>query len=261
MLLYHFFTSYIFTKLLLKQIKRITTIKSTSYKLKTKKLLTLNKIIMDEIMGTIKLFAGNFAPRGFYTCEGQLLSISQNTALFSILGTTYGGDGRSTFQLPDLRGAFPTQCANISNPQHGGTYSYGETGGTESVIVTQDNMPPHTHSIVKGPGTNLSGTVTVNTVLQASTADGASPSPSATNNALGTTGDVGGSGQPNLYTNAAPTIPLAGGSSTVNNTLSFDPTGLTLTPWGTGAQPLPTVPPFLAMQYIICYEGIYPSRP
>lgn len=216
---------------------------------------------MDEIMGTIKLFAGNFAPRGFFTCEGQTLPISQYNALFSILGITYGGDGISTFKLPDLRGAFPTQCTNISGSHPGGTYSLGQIGGTQSVVVTANNMPPHTHSIVKGAGTNLSGSVTVNTVLQASTADGASPSPSATNNALGTTGDVAGSGQPNLYTDKTPNIPLAGGSSTVNNTLNFDPTGLTLTPWGNGTQPLPTVPPFVAMQYIICYEGIYPSRP
>ncbi len=212
-------------------------------------------------MGTIKLFAGNFAPRGFYTCEGQTLSINQNTALFSILGVTYGGDGISTFKLPDLRGAFPTQCTNISGSHPGGTYSLGEIGGTQSVVVTANNMPPHSHTIIKGAGTNLSGSITVNTVVQASTADGASPSPSAANNALGTTGDVGGSGQPNLYSNGTPTIPLAGCTSTVNNSLSFDPTGLQLTPWGTGAEPLSTVPPFVAMQYIICYEGIYPSRP
>lgn len=216
---------------------------------------------MDEIMGTIKLFAGNFAPRGFYTCEGQILSISQNTALFSILGTTYGGDGMTTFKLPDLRGAFPTQCSNLGGAHPGGTYALGQIGGAQSVAVTANNIPPHTHSIVKGTGTNITGTVTVSTVLQACTGDGVSPSPSATNNVLGTTGDVGGSGQPNLYTNLSPNQALAGCNSTVSNTLNFDPTGLTLTPWGTGAQPLPTVPPFVAMQYIICYEGIYPSRP
>lgn len=216
---------------------------------------------MDEIMGTIKLFAGNFAPRGFYTCEGQSLSISQNTALFSILGTTYGGDGVNTFKLPDLRGAFPTQCTNISGPHPGGSYTLGQVGGNQSITITENNVPPHTHPIVKGAGTNLSGSLAISTVLQACAAEGKSPSPSATNNVLGTTGDVGGSGQPNLYTNEAPTVTLAGCTSTLTNTLSFDPTGLTLTPWGTGPQPLPTVPPFVAMQYIICYEGIYPSRP
>jgi len=215
---------------------------------------------MDEIMGTIKLFAGNFAPRGFYTCEGQILSISQNTALFSIIGNIYGGDGKTTFRLPDLRGAFPTQCSNFSGSHPGETYSLGEIGGAPSVVVTANNMPPHSHSIIKGAGTNLSGGVTVNTVLQASTADGVSPS-AAPNNALGTAIDLGGASQPSFYTNTQPTIPLAGCSSTVNNSMSFDPTGLTLTPWGNGVQALPTVPPFVAMQYIICYIGIYPSRP
>ena len=216
---------------------------------------------MDEIMGTIKLFAGNFAPKGFFTCEGQTLSIAQYQALFSILGTTYGGDGVSTFKLPDLRGAFPTQCTNIGGAHPGGTYSYGETGGNQSVTITSANMPPHTHSIIKGPGSNLNGSISVNTVMQASTGAGKSASVSSTNNALGTTGDVGGSGQPDLYTNEAPNQNLAGVSSTVNNNLSFDPTGLTLTPWGSGPVPIPTVPNYVAMQYIICWEGVYPTRP
>lgn len=216
---------------------------------------------MDELMGTIKLFAGNFAPVGYLTCEGQTLSVSQNSALFSLLGTTYGGDGITTFKLPDLRGAFPTQCTNIAGAHPGGTYALGQVGGGQSVTITANNMPPHTHSIVKGSGTNLAGSVSVSTVLQASTGAGQSPSPSAANNVLGTTGDVGGSGQPNLYTNAAANQNLAGASSTVTNTLNFDPTGLTLSPWGSGPQPLPTLPPFVAMQYIICTQGIYPSRP
>lgn len=216
---------------------------------------------MDELMGTIKLFAGNFAPVGYFTCEGQALPISQYSALFSLLGTTYGGDGVTTFKLPDLRGAFPTQCTNISGAHPGGTYALGEIGGGQSTTITAINMPPHTHTIVKGSGTNLSGSVTVNTVLQASTGAGQNPSPSTTNNVLGTTGDVGGSGQPNLYTNAAPNQNLAGASSSVNNSLNFDPTGLTLTPWGSGPQPIPTIPPFVAMQYIICWQGVYPSRP
>lgn len=216
---------------------------------------------MEELLGTIKLFAGNFAPQGYFTCEGQLLSVNQYQALFSIIGTTYGGDGITTFQLPDLRGAFPTQCTNISSPHPGGTYGYGQKGGSQTITINATNMPPHTHSIVKGTGTNITGTINVNTVLQACTANGVSPSPSATNNALGTTGDVGGSGQPNLYTNAIPNQPLAGCSSTVSNTLNFDPTGLTLTPWGQGAQPISSVPPFVAMQYIIAWNGVYPSRP
>jgi microcystin-dependent protein len=217
--------------------------------------------IMDEIMGTIKLFAGSFAPKGFLTCEGQILQISQNQALYSIIGTTYGGDGTTNFKLPDLRGAFPTQCSNLSGSHPGGTYTYGQVGGTQSITISSANMPSHTHAIVKGAGSNLTGSVAVTTVMQASTGAGQNPSPSATNNALGTTGDVGGSGQPNLYTNAAPNQNLNGISSTVNNSLNFDPTGLSLTPWGSGPQPIPSVSPFVAMQYIICTEGLYPTRP
>jgi microcystin-dependent protein len=216
---------------------------------------------MDEIMGTIKLFAGNFAPQGFYTCEGQTLAINSNTALYSILGTTYGGDGVTTFKLPDLRGAFPTQCTNISSPHPGGTYSLGQVGGTQGATITAANMPPHTHTIIKGAGSNLTGNVSVNTVLQASTSPGTNSTPSAANNALGKTVDTNGSSDPNLYTNTTPNQNLVGVTSTVNNTLNFNPTGLTLSPWGTGPQPISTVPNFVAMQYIICYQGIYPSRP
>ncbi|CCG53072.1 Probable phage Tail Collar domain protein [Flavobacterium indicum GPTSA100-9 = DSM 17447] len=216
---------------------------------------------MEELLGTIKLFAGNFAPQGYFTCEGQTLPISQYTALFSILGTTYGGDGITTFKLPDLRGAFPTQCTNISGAHPGGTYSLGQVGGNQSTTITAANMPPHTHSIIKGSGSNISGSISVNTVLQASTGNGQNATPSNTNNALGTTVDANGGEAPKLYTNSAPSQNLNGISSTVNSNLNFDPTGLTLSPWGSGPVPIPTVPNFVAMQYIICWQGVYPTRP
>lgn len=212
-------------------------------------------------MGTIKLFAGNFAPRGYFTCEGQLLSIANYSALYSLLGTTYGGDGISNFKLPDLRGAFPTQCTNTGGGQPSRTYALGETGGEQAATITAMNMPPHTHTIIKGSGTNITGNVSVNTTLQASTNPGTDSTPSASNNALGKTVDTNGNSDPNLYTNAAPSQNLAGISSTATNNLNFDPTGLQLTPWGSGPMPLPTLPPFVAMQYIICYQGIFPSRP
>jgi microcystin-dependent protein len=215
---------------------------------------------MDPILGEIKLFAGNFAPKGWYTCEGQTLSISQNTALFSLLGTTYGGDGISTFKLPDLRGAFPTQCTNISGPHPGGTYTYGQVGGTQSSTLTSINLPPHTHTIIKGAGTNLSGGISVTTNIMANGADGATDAPTS-GNAFGKALETGLGGTVALYNTTPPNIPLAGGSSTVTNTLNFDPTGLTLTPWGSGPVPISTVPPFVAMQYIIAWQGVYPSRP
>jgi len=90
------------------------------------------------------MFAGNFAPRGWAFCNGQLLSISQNTALFSILGTTYGGDGRTTFGLPDLRGRVPIQPGQgpgLSN------YVLGQKAGTENVTLTQNQLPSHNHAV------------------------------------------------------------------------------------------------------------------
>lgn len=215
---------------------------------------------MDPILGSIILFAGNFAPKGWYTCEGQTLSISQYTALFSLLGTTYGGDGMQTFKLPDFRGAFPTQCTNLGGSHPGGTYSYGQVGGNQSVTITSMNMPPHTHSIIKGQGTNLSGSISVSTTVNANNSVvGASTSPSS-GNALGQLTDAG-SGAAGLYNTQPGTIPLGGAVSTVANTMTFDPTGLMLTPWGSGPVPIGTVPPYVAMQYIIAWQGVYPSRP
>src|SRR3954470_21278546 len=93
-------------------------------------------------IGEIRLFPYNFAPRGWAFCSGQILPISQNTALFSLLGTTYGGNGQTTFALPDLRGR-----AAISSGQGPGLSSYtiGEVGGVESVTLNTQQMPQHQH--------------------------------------------------------------------------------------------------------------------
>jgi microcystin-dependent protein len=215
---------------------------------------------MDPILGTIVLFAGNFAPKGWFTCEGQTLSISQYTALYSLLGTTYGGNGTTTFQLPDFRGAFPTQCTNIGGAHMGGNYTYGQVGGDQSTTITSVNMPPHTHSIVKGAGSNLTGAVTVSTSLQVSNISTNATEIPVNGNGLSAVKDLS-SGTVGLYSNNALNTNLAGASSSVNNTMNFDPAGLTLTPWGSGPVPVFTVPPFVAMQYIISYQGVYPSRP
>ncbi len=96
------------------------------------------------MIGEIRLFAGNFAPRSWAFCNGQLLSIAQNTALFSILGTTYGGDGRTTFALPDLRGRVPL------HPGVGpglASYTLGQKAGVENVTLTQNQLPSHNHAV------------------------------------------------------------------------------------------------------------------
>lgn len=117
----------------------------------------------DPFVAEIRMFGGNFAPTGWALCDGQLLPISQNTALFSLLGTFYGGDGRSTFALPNLQGSTP----NGQGQGPGlGDYFLGQIGGTESVTLLESEMPFHTHSLqtyrddpadsaVPGPGTVL----------------------------------------------------------------------------------------------------------
>ncbi|MEP0264115.1 tail fiber protein [Dokdonia sp.] len=99
---------------------------------------------MDPFLAEITMFGGNFAPRGWAFCNGQLLPINQNSALFSLLGTTYGGDGRTTFALPDLRGRVAI------HPGHGpglSNYSLGERGGKEAEILTVANLPSHNHGV------------------------------------------------------------------------------------------------------------------
>jgi microcystin-dependent protein len=97
----------------------------------------------DPFVAEIRIFGFNFAPKGWAFCDGQLLPISQNTALFSLLGTTYGGDGKSTFALPDLQGRAPMQPGQgpaLSN------YDLGQTGGVENVTLLASEIPAHSHS-------------------------------------------------------------------------------------------------------------------
>jgi microcystin-dependent protein len=99
-------------------------------------------------VGEIRMFAGNFAPSGWMMCEGQLLPISENDVLFNLIGTTYGGDGQSTFALPNLSGRAPIHQGTSST---GTTYQMGETGGVESVTLTVQQIPNHSHPML---GTN-----------------------------------------------------------------------------------------------------------
>lgn len=137
----------------------------------------------DPFVGEIRMFAGTFAPRDWAFCDGQLLAISQNDALFSLLGTYYGGDGRTTFGLPDLRGRLPVHQGSGPglSPRNMGTRS-----GAESVTLTADELPGHLH------------------LMQASTATASSPNPAGQVTAV----DQGA----NLYSTTAPTEHLAAGA-------------------------------------------------
>src|ERR1700689_3127872 len=97
------------------------------------------------LLGAIFIFAGNFAPTGYQLCQGQLLPISQYAALFSILGTTYGGNGTSTFQLPDLRGRVPVGQGSGSGLT---PIVLGETAGTQNVTILTNNLPAHNHPLM-----------------------------------------------------------------------------------------------------------------
>jgi microcystin-dependent protein len=189
---------------------------------------------MEGTIGEIRLFAGTFAPRNWAFCAGQLMSISQNTALFSILGTTYGGNGQTTFALPDLRSRCPVgtgQGPGLTN------ITLGEVSGTETVTLLTTQMPAHTH------------TATATVTPKAVNAPGASDDPTgkyvasvvdATANKLASFHD--GTGQTPVNLNAA--------SSTATVTIGI----------AGNSQPVPIRNPYLGMNYIICLFGIFPSR-
>lgn len=171
---------------------------------------------MDFFIGGIIGFGGNFAPRAWSFCNGNLLAISSNTALFSLLGTAYGGDGRTTFGLPDLRGRVPISAGTGPGLS---TYRLGERGGQETVTLTTTQIPSHNHVVYPGYS---NAPVTSNP-------SGAYPGEfPAGNNFYGTTksGNMGAS-----------TVGNTGGSQ-----------------WHTNLQP------FLAINWIICLQGIFPSR-
>src|SRR6187551_165477 len=100
---------------------------------------------MDNFLGEIRIFAGNYAPVGWALCNGSLLSISTESALFALLGTTYGGDGVTTFGVPDLRHRIGLNQGQLPGGQN---YTLGEMAGTQNVTLLQNNMPAHTHSII-----------------------------------------------------------------------------------------------------------------
>jgi microcystin-dependent protein len=189
----------------------------------------------DPFIGQVTIFAGNFAPRGWAFCDGQLLPISSNTALFSILGTTYGGDGRTTFALPDLRGRVAI------GPRHGSglsDYRLGQRGGVESVTLSQLELPAHTHG--------ATATATSTATMMAETANSGETSPA---------GNILGSGQ-SIYAPNARAEDVAMDPAAVSVNTNVDVTVLN----AGNSMPHDNMQPFLAVNYIIALQGIFPSR-
>lgn len=203
---------------------------------------------MDVYLGTIMQVGFNFAPVGWATCSGQLMPISQNEALFALLGVNFGGDGQSSFGLPNLQGRM---TVGVGSSPGNGNYVIGQTAGQTSVVLTQAQLPAHSHSAVFTPSGGGAPQVTLNAVQ--TVGGSGTPSAGALLAESGTTPS-----QPKIYAPAGTTatqVPLGGitvtgggGSGTVQ-----------VGPTGNGA-PVPTMPPYLAIQNIIAISGLFPSR-
>jgi microcystin-dependent protein len=181
----------------------------------------------DPYLANVTIFAGNFAPLGYMLCQGQLLDISSYTALYSLIGTTFGGDGQNTFALPDLRGRkpiHPGQGPGMAN------YFLGQTGGTEQNTVTGLQLPLHTHQFISASG-----------------------APYAFSTA----------GNQNYPVNNVPAALAAGHSgyatAAAGSVLGSSSTPA-VTPIAGNSQPIDIRSPYCAMNYIIAVEGIFPSR-
>ena len=183
---------------------------------------------MSPTLAEIRMFAGNFNPRGWALCQGQLISIAQNTALFSLLGTTYGGNGQTTFSLPDMRGRVADGTGTgpgLANVQ------LGEVAGSPTTTLLTANMPAHNHPAALKAST-------VKATLQAPAAG------AALSKGVDSTGVV----VPLIYAPAgsSPSVTLDAGSVT---------TGIV-----GNSTPFSTMQPYLGINFIIAMEGIYPSR-
>ena len=176
---------------------------------------------MEGYIAQIIMFAGNFAPKFWAFCAGQILSISQNTALFSLLGTMYGGNGQTTFALPDLRGRVPVgtgQGPGLPN------INLGEVSGTPTTTLNVNQMPSHNHTALTSVAVSSANTT----------------SEEAAGNILANQAQ-------NFY---APVGTANGSLGGVTTTVSLNG----------GNQPVNIMQPYLGMNYVICLQGIYPSR-
>jgi len=180
----------------------------------------------EPFIGEVKPFGFNFNPRGYAFCQGQLLSIAQNTALFSLLGTTYGGNGQTTFGLPDFQGRIPLgmgQGPGLPN------YDWGQTGGASTMTLATANLPAHTHGL------------TVSAALPVHGGQGTLDNPV-------TNVPAGSAAEENYSPPAAANASLGGGTA-----------NLTAQQAGTG-QPFNKMPPYLTLNLCIALVGVFPAR-
>ena len=178
----------------------------------------------DQFVAEIRIFGCNFAPTGWAQCNGQLLPISQNTALFALLGTFYGGDGKSTFALPDLQGSVPVhqgQGPGLSE------WFLGQQQGSEFVTLLESEIPAHSHSFNALNVTSTSADPANKTIARGNFSTGPQ------------------SGAVAFYTTAAPNVQMG-------------PTAIAV---AGGSQPHNNMAPYLTLNYCIALQGIFPARP
>jgi microcystin-dependent protein len=201
---------------------------------------------MEGTIGEIRIFAASFAPHSWAFCQGQQVNIQSNTALFAILGTYYGGNGSTTFNLPNLGSR-----AIVGAGQGPGLSEYviGDQAGAETVTILSQTMPAHIHQVQATAAPGASGTAVINAV------NGVSGEANPGGNFIG--GDTGGGLQ--SYAASGTTVAMATGSIQVSNVTGPKVTGVTLTPSG-GSQPHANIQPYLALNYIICVQGTFPVR-
>lgn len=207
---------------------------------------------MDAFIGMISPFGFNFAPRQWGMCNGALIAISQNSALFSLIGTYYGGDGRTTFGLPDLRGR---SAIGYGHGPGLSSYNIGMASGFETQTLNVLQMPSHTHSAVFTP---TPGGAPLEVTVEASTDAGETAAPAAGSYLATTVAGGGGQDKPEKIYRAnagTGTVTLGGvtamGGGT-SGTVTVGQTG--------GTQAFSILNPFQAINYSICMYGIFPSR-
>ena len=194
----------------------------------------------DPFLSEIRLFAGSFAPRDWALCQGQILPISQNNALFALIGTTYGGDGRTTFGLPDLRGR---AILGVGDAPWGSVQA-GELQGVEAVTLTSNELATHTHTGVAANGS---------AEIEVSTDQGSVLTPAAGNYLAAPFFERAVQHHVENYKpTAQATVNVQMGGVTVDPNVTLQPTG--------GGQSHTNMQPSLGLNYIICINGIFPPR-
>lgn len=222
----------------------------------------------DPFVGEIRMVGFNYAPDGWALCQGQLVPVSQNNALFSLLSTTFGGDGRTTFGLPDLQGRSPVGMGNGANLT---PVTWGAKAGVENITLTQNQMPLHTHAAqFTGQPSAVSGSASTTVKVAVGTSASSAMVPPSSGGTTYLSAMSAKSGISNvtvngLFSSTAPASPAAAlGGIDANTTL----TGATSTASGTvtigntgASQPVPVRNPYLGVTFIIALQGLYPVRP